>query len=61
MSENDADGFKEFGCTDNQVKAVGDTRFDRVYQRSQQARSRNLIKDEILKDKKIFVAGSTWN
>ncbi len=60
VSENDSNGFKIFGCTDNQLNIVGDTRFDRVFQRSLIAKSRNLIKDELLKNKKIFVAGSTW-
>ena len=60
VSQSDTDGFKEFGCTDNQVKAVGDTRFDRVYQRSLTARSHNLLKADLFKDKKILVAGSTW-
>ena len=60
VSENDVEGFKKFGCTDNQLKAVGDTRFDRVYQRSVTAKEKELIRDEILKDKIILVAGSTW-
>src|SRR5665647_3611307 len=60
VSQSDADEFKDFGCTDNQVKAVGDTRFDRVYQRSITARSRNLLKIDLFKGKKILVAGSTW-
>ncbi|RPI63959.1 MAG: 3-deoxy-D-manno-octulosonic acid transferase, partial [Ignavibacteriales bacterium] len=42
------------------VGAVGDTRFDRVYQRSLLAKSKHLIKSDILQNKKIFVAGSTW-
>jgi len=61
VSQADAEGFKEFGCTDEQLKIVGDTRFDRVYQKSLKAIEKRLIKGEILKDKKIFVAGSTWN
>ena len=60
VSENDSDGFKNFGCTDGQLKAVGDTRFDRVYQRSVIAKEKKLIRDEILEGKKILVAGSTW-
>ena len=60
VSDEDVRGFKSFGCTEGQVKAVGDTRFDRVYQRSRTAGERNLIKPEILKDKKVLVAGSTW-
>ena len=60
VSEADSEGFKMFGCADSQVHAVGDTRFDRVYQRSITARERNLIKEDILSGKKVFVAGSTW-
>jgi 3-deoxy-D-manno-octulosonic-acid transferase len=60
VSQSDADGFRDFGCTDNQIKAVGDTRFDRVYQRSLTARSHNLLKVDLFKNKKILVAGSTW-
>ena len=60
VSEEDSNGFKTFGCTGKQLQVVGDTRFDRVYQRSISARERNLIKENILKDKKVFVAGSTW-
>ena len=61
VSEADAEGFKEFGCTDEKLKIVGDTKFDRVYQKSLKAKESRLIKDEILKDKAVFVAGSTWN
>ncbi len=60
VSEMDAKEFLDFGLDSNRVKAVGDTRFDRVYQRSLLAKERNLIKTEILEDKKIFIAGSTW-
>ncbi len=60
VSDIDSEGFKTFGCSNEKVMAVGDTRFDRVYQRSLTAKDHNLIKEEILKGKKIFVAGSTW-
>lgn len=60
VSEDDANEFLDFGLSKEKVKAVGDTRFDRVYQRSLLAKERNLIKDEILINKKVFVAGSTW-
>lgn len=60
VSEDDVDGFKDFGCTDSQVKAVGDTRFDRVYQRSVTAREKKLIREDLFNGKKIIVAGSTW-
>ena len=61
VSEADAAGFKSFGCGNDKVSIVGDTRFDRVYQKSLLAKERNLIKFSILENKKVFVAGSTWD
>lgn len=60
VSEIDAEGFKQFDLSENNVFAVGDTRFDRVNQRSLQARNKNLIKEEFLSGKKVFVIGSSW-
>jgi 3-deoxy-D-manno-octulosonic-acid transferase len=60
VSDNDKQGFIEFGCSEERVEAVGDTRFDRVYQRSLMASKHNLIKNEIIRGKKVLVAGSTW-
>jgi 3-deoxy-D-manno-octulosonic-acid transferase len=60
VSESDAKAFKLFNCKDEQVKIVGDTRFDRVYQKSVDAIDKKLIQQSILEDKKVLVAGSTW-
>ena len=60
VSESDAIEFKSFGFDDKKVSAVGDTRFDRVYQRSLLAKEKRLISYNVLKGKKVLVAGSTW-
>jgi len=60
VSESDAKEFRSFGFDDKKVSAVGDTRFDRVYQRSLLAKEKHLIKTSIIQNKKVFVAGSTW-
>lgn len=60
VSEEDKNQFKSFGLADQKLEAVGDTRFDRVYQKSVQAKERKLFDSSILKDKKIFVFGSSW-
>ncbi len=60
VSESDAKEFKSFGFDDNKVKAVGDTRFDRVHQRSLLAKEKRLLSYNVTKDKKFFIAGSTW-
>ena len=60
VSESDAQQFKSFGFNEKKVSAIGDTRFDRVYQRSLLAKEKRLISYNVLKGKKVFVAGSTW-
>ncbi len=60
VSEEDADNFKRFGYPEDRLNAVGDTRFDRVYQKSIEAKSRKLFADGILDGRKVFVFGSSW-
>lgn len=60
VSKADADAFKLFNIENNVVSVVGDTRFDRVYQKSLKAREKKLIHPDVLINKKVLVAGSTW-
>lgn len=61
VSEDDVQGFKDFRIGKEKLTAVGDTRFDRVYEKSLAAKGKNIIKKDLLRGKKIFVAGSTWD
>lgn len=60
VSEQDKSNFKEFDIDGEIIKAVGDTRFDRVYQKSLKAKERKLFKDNFFEGKKVFVLGSSW-
>ncbi len=60
VSHDDMVNFKEYNIPDERLLAVGDTRFDRVWQKSLVARERKLFSEGTLADKKVFVAGSTW-
>ncbi len=60
VSKADAERFKSFVKDTSKIKVVGDTRFDRVYEKSITSKERNLIDDNFFKDKTVFVAGSTW-
>lgn len=44
----------------NQVEITGDTRFDRVYDISQQQYELDFVQDFRQEDTKLIVAGSTW-
>jgi len=60
VSKSDEENFKEFNINGDKIKAVGDTRFDRVYQKSLQAKEKKLFKDGFFNGKKVFVLGSSW-
>jgi 3-deoxy-D-manno-octulosonic-acid transferase len=60
VSKIDMENFKEFKISPDKIKSVGDTRFDRVYQKSLQAKEKKLFKDDFFKGKKVFVFGSSW-
>lgn len=60
VSKSDEKEFLSLGIDTSKVIAVGDTRFDRVHQRSLSAKEKNIIKTDIFANKKVFIAGSTW-
>lgn len=60
ISKADANNFMDFKYPMDKIEIVGDTRFDRVYERSIEAKKSNLINPDVLRGKKILVAGSTW-
>jgi len=60
VSEEDIRGFMSFNCKNVEIKKVGDTRFDRVYNRSIASKQSRIINPEVLKGNKVLVAGSTW-
>lgn len=60
VSVNDRESFKEFHTTRPVIEAIGDTRFDQVMMRSNDARQRHLLPDAVVRDKKIFVVGQSW-
>ena len=61
VSDDDVEGFRDFRIENKKLTAVGDTRFDRVYEKSLAAKGKNIIKEGLFNGKKIFVAGSTWD
>jgi 3-deoxy-D-manno-octulosonic-acid transferase len=60
VSKEDVRNFLLFGLELKKIIAVGDTRFDRVYQKSLQAKTKVLFRDKFFDDKKVFVFGSSW-
>ena len=61
VSENDQVSFQKFGTTVPLITAIGDTRFDQVMMRSEDARQKHLLSAAITTNKKIFVIGQSWS
>jgi 3-deoxy-D-manno-octulosonic-acid transferase len=60
VSIHDKATFNLFNLTDPIIEAIGETRYDQVYQRSTEAKKKHLIPQFIFKGKKVLIAGSTW-
>ncbi|MBK8944203.1 MAG: 3-deoxy-D-manno-octulosonic acid transferase [Ignavibacteriae bacterium] len=60
ISEKDKQNFIEFNIPEEKLAVVGDTRFDRVYQKSINAKSKDLFRLDIFKGKKVIALGSSW-
>ncbi len=60
VSTSDVQSFERIGIVPPKVQAIGDTRYDQVWSRSQEARKKHLIPDSILRRRKVFVVGSSW-
>ena len=61
VSKDDVTSFLRLGVPESKLYAIGETRYDQVWQRSIDARTKHLIPPALLRGKKIFVVGSSWN
>jgi len=60
VSALDVKSFERIGLHHPQVQAIGDTRYDQVWFRSLEARKKHLIPEPLLRRRKVFVVGSSW-
>ena len=61
ISEEEVQKFLKLGVDTNKVEIIGDTKYDQVYERSRNKKKvSHLIDHPNLLNKKVLVAGSTW-
>jgi 3-deoxy-D-manno-octulosonic-acid transferase len=60
VSDTDANRYRSLHLTHPRVEVIGDTRYDQVWVRSQEARGKHLIPEAVVRGKKILVVGSSW-
>lgn len=61
VSQKDAAAFRYLGLKHPLIETVGETRYDQVKKRSDEAKKKHLIPQEILRRRKVFVVGSSWD
>ncbi len=61
VSEKDKQGFEGFRLSFPNIEAVGDTRFDQVWQRSAESKTKHIVPAHITDEKKVLVIGSSWS
>jgi 3-deoxy-D-manno-octulosonic-acid transferase len=60
VSQADVEAFRKLDLTHPQLHVIGETRYDQVWQRSEEARSKHPVPPAILKRKRVLVVGSSW-
>jgi len=60
VTASDAEAFRKFGLTHPALQAIGDTRYDQVTARSDEARRRRIIPPALTEGKRVVVIGSSW-
>lgn len=60
VSSRDRDNFVAFKIRRPVIEQIGDTRYDQVWRRSADSRSRQILDARIYEGKKVIVIGSSW-
>ncbi|HTR82707.1 MAG TPA: glycosyltransferase N-terminal domain-containing protein, partial [Bacteroidota bacterium] len=61
VSEEDTRSFGDFGLSSPLIESIGDSRFDQVRTRRDDALRKQLLSDRITSGKKIFIIGQSWD
>ncbi len=61
VSKNDLLAFRQFGAHAPMMEAIGDTRFDQVMMRSNDAKNKMILSPSITDGKIIFIVGQSWS
>lgn len=60
VSQEDAESFGQFDLNGTEIRVVGETRYDQVWQRSEEAQRKHPIPPALLRRKSVLVVGSSW-
>ena len=61
VSESDKDSFEDFGITAPIVEPIGDSRFDQVKTRRDDAAKKQILSERAVNGKQVIVVGQSWD
>jgi 3-deoxy-D-manno-octulosonic-acid transferase len=61
VSDSDRLSFDDFKLSHPVIESIGDTRFDQVNMRRDEAAKKHILPDRIVERKKVFVVGQSWD
>ena len=61
VSDNDKHSFEDFGFTSPRIESIGDSRFDQVKTRRDEAAKKHILSDRLVKGKQVIVVGQSWD
>lgn len=61
VSDQDISAFKKFRLASPVLAAIGDTRYDQVWQQSAESKTRHILTPELTSGRTIIVVGSSWD
>ncbi|MFH0990294.1 MAG: glycosyltransferase N-terminal domain-containing protein [bacterium] len=60
VSASDYAAYKQLNLPNTEVETIGETRYDQVVRRREEARTKHLIPESLLNQKEVFIVGSSW-
>ncbi len=60
VSSEDANSFLRFNLKGTEIQVVGETRYDQVWQRSEEAKRKHPLPPSLVRRRSVVVVGSSW-
>jgi len=60
VSDSEQENIRSLGITNAVIETIGESRFDQVVQRANEAKEKQLLAKNVIEGKQVFVIGSSW-
>jgi 3-deoxy-D-manno-octulosonic-acid transferase len=60
-SENEIENIRTLGIANAKIENIGETRFDQVWKRAEEAKTKQLLVNDVVSGTNVFFIGSSWD